>query len=83
VSKRHLVMVERPRGLRCACTLHPCPSVPQLGDPLCRICREHCYRELVRREIRRKRTLVFFGCALIAGVSWLLAKFLGPVLFGG
>lgn len=81
--RRHIAMVVTDGRKTCACELHPCPSSPQLGDPLCRICRQHCYQELVRRDRNRKRKIVILVSIAIAGSSYVLGHFLGPVLFGG
>jgi hypothetical protein len=78
-----MVMVQTVGRVRCACQLHACPSSPQLGDPLCRFCREHCYVELARRQLFRRRALLVIAAILIFGVSWLAGHFFGPTIYGG
>lgn len=82
MSKGHTIMVRTSHRVRCSCTLHACPSPPQLGDPLCRFCREHCYKELIRRERRRRHVLMVLGGILVFGVSYLLGHVVGPMLGG-
>jgi hypothetical protein len=80
--RRHIAMVITDGRKTCACTLHPCPASPQLGDPLCRVCRGHCYPELTRRARNRRRILLLAVALSVSVVGWLAGR-IYSVISGG
>ncbi len=83
MSKTHIVMVNNPKRLRCACTLHHCSAAPQLGDPLCSVCRLNCCEVLDRRARTRRRCVFVAVAVAIFFVGWLLGKVYSIGAFGG
>ncbi len=77
MSHRHIVMVQTNGKVRCSCALHPCPHPPQLGDPFCKTCREHCQPELDKRRKRSHVKLAILAGALIYALAWLAGHFFG------